>query len=130
MKRLIAIITLMLVILPAGATFATIEKEKNTGKKTQVIQPGDSTGTAGENSESQLIPQEEPGTKHPQGYDDFVDKNNNGIDDRAEKKNENIKINKPPVIKSPEVLKPRTLIDKTTRRTKPPDDSVVKKKSK
>ncbi len=77
----------MLSFLFCGVTLATIEKDtttKNTQNK-QNITPGDSSGETG------LIPNNVPNQKRPSGYDNFIDKNNNGIDDRVEQKTESHK---------------------------------------
>ncbi|MCP4705924.1 MAG: hypothetical protein GY865_15095 [candidate division Zixibacteria bacterium] len=79
---------LMFSFLICGFAFATIEKDTiktKTSDTEQDIKPGDSSGDAG------TTPDKSINQKNPAGYDNFIDHNNNGIDDRAEKKTENRK---------------------------------------
>jgi hypothetical protein len=83
MVRLLIILALAVLVLLGGSAIA-IDKKKVKGKNVPVSQTEDKvenkdTGTA--------LPETKRKVKDPvQGqYDDFVDKNGNGIDDRAEK---------------------------------------------
>lgn len=73
MKKYIVIFVLVTVF--AGSAFGIDRAKKNTSPKP------DSAQTA----TPQNTPAESGSQNSSQGFDNFVDKNNNGIDDRAEK---------------------------------------------
>lgn len=123
---------LLLSFLSAGVALATIEKDKSkkkTKKTTQNVTPGDSTDEAGLIPVGQMVPNDGQKVKRPQGYDDFLDKNNNGIDDRAEQKKEGRKKKISSETSQPNLIKPEDLDNETTRQQRSPDDSVVKLKN-
>ena len=125
MKRLNKIIALILTFsfLVSGIALATIEKDqgkKNTNNSVQNITPGDSTNDTGLNSDSG------GNSNRPQGYDDFVDKNNNGIDDRVEKKQDGRKKDSSQDNSTPNSLNQQ---GDSNRIQRSPDDSVVKLKN-
>jgi len=121
--------TLIMTILLAGTAIATIEKETSPKKTQNEVRPGDSLVNPEQSSNQRLTPKEESKPKNPQGYDNFVDKNNNGIDDRAEKKQDAGKN----ILKHNTQKTDKPGIQKTkagpTRRTSSSGDSLVKKKS-
>jgi len=123
---------LLLSLLLAGAASATIEKDKSkkkTKKTTQAVTSGDSTDKTGLIPAGQMVPDDREKAIRPQGYDDFIDKNNNGIDDRAEQKKEGRKKNISPKTSRPDSIKPQKPKNETTRQQKSADDSVVKLKN-
>ena len=126
MNCLNKIITLLLIFsfLFCGVALATIEKD-TTKKKTQNkqdITPGDSSGNAG------LKPNNVPNQKRPSGYDNFIDKNNNGIDDRVEQKTENRKKDNVQDSPNPNSKNSQNQSNKTIRPQQQSNDSVVKLK--
>lgn len=128
MNCLTKIITLILLFsfLWVGTALATIEKDttkRKTDKRSQNITPGDSTNDTG------FKPDAGVKVKRPPGYDDFVDKNNNGIDDRVEQKMDSHKKNSSPGISESNLLKRPNQNSDTNRRQRSPDDSVVKFKN-
>ncbi len=134
MNRLYKIITLMLLLsfLSAGVALATIEKDKSkkkTKKTTQNVTPGDSTDEAGQMPVEQPVPDSGQKAKRPQGYDDFVDKNSNGIDDRVERKKEGRKKKISSETSQPSLINPGSPDNETTRQQRSPDDSIVKLKN-
>ena len=105
---------------------ATIEKDKakkKTNNTNQDVTPGDSINDSGRTSDS--------GTKseRPQGYDDFVDKNNNGIDDRAEQKQDTRQKDGSQGNSDFNSIKRQNQNSETNRPLRSPDDSVVKLKN-
>jgi len=128
MNCLTKIVTLILLFsfLLVGTALATIEKDttkKKTDRRSQNITPGDSTNDTG------FEPDAGVKVKRPQGYDDFVDKNNNGIDDRVEQKMDSHKKNSSPETSLPNLRKPQNLDNNSIRQRRSPDDSVVKFKN-
>ena len=128
MNRLNKLVTLILIFsfLFGGVVLATIEKDstkKKTGDIKQNITPGDSINGAGP------IPVDRAVKKRPRGYDDFVDKNGNGIDDRAEQKIDGRKKDISPGISDPNSSQRPKLNNNRIRLKRSPDDSVVKLKN-
>ena len=128
MNRLNKIITLILTLsfLLSGVAMATIEKDKakkKADKTNQNVTPGDSTNNAGHISDSGA------NVKRPKGYDDFVDKNNNGIDDRAEQKHDGRQKDSSPGNSDSNSLKLQNPNKDAKRLQRSPDDSVVKLKT-
>ena len=128
MRRLSKIIAFALTFsfLMSGMAIATIEKDKvkkKTDNTTQIVTPGDSAKNAGFTGNN--------GTekKRPQGYDDFVDKNNNGIDDRAEQKQEGRKKENSETKSDLNSSKRLKKGNNPNRLQTSPDDSVVKLKN-
>jgi hypothetical protein len=104
MRRVISIIIAAGILSVSAAPLGAIErKEADRAKPAQV----EETKPREETAKTEPKKPEEPKRKSkPQsGYDDFIDKNNNGIDDRAE------------------VRKPKSPTDK-----KAPESDVIKKK--
>lgn len=129
MIRPIIIITLIITIFLAGSAIATIEKETSPKKKQTEVRPEDSLAKPDQPSDRQPVLREESKPKNPQEYDNFIDENNDGIDDRAEKKQEgDRKILKRKASKNngPGIQKIKT---DSPRRTTSSGDSLVKKKS-
>lgn len=128
MNRLNKIMTLLLMFsfLFCGIALAAIEKDtskKKTDKTSQNVSPGDSINDVGLKVDGGVK------VKRPHGYDDFVDKNNNGIDDRVEQKKDGRKKNISPEISVPNLAKPQNLDKNMKRPQSSPDDSVVKLKN-
>lgn len=119
------IVTLILLLsfLLSSIALATIEKDKT--KKTsndngQNIKPGDSAG---------LLPDSGITPERPQGYDDFIDKNNNGIDDRVEKKSGVLKKQITQDGSKPRSTDSRKQNKDSNRLQRSPDDTIVKLKN-
>ncbi len=132
MNCLNKIITLILALsfllsgLMSGVAMATIEKDttkKKTDNTNQNVTPGNSVNDSGRTSDSGA------NVKRPQGYDDFVDKNNNGIDDRAEQKQDGRQKDSSPGNSDSDSIKPQNQNGETNRLQRSPDDSVVKLKN-
>jgi hypothetical protein len=128
MNRLNKIITLILTLsfLLSGVAMATIEKDttkKKTDNTNQNVTPGDSANNAGRTSDSGA------NSERPKGYDNFVDKNNNGIDDRAERKQDGRQKDSSQGNSDSNSLRPQNQNGETNRLQRSPDDSVVKLKT-
>ncbi len=104
MKTLISILILAGILTMSAAPLGAIERnEADKAKPAQVEESKPKNETT---KTEQKKPEEPKRKSKPQsGYDDFVDKNNNGIDDRAE------------------VRKPKNPTEK-----KSPESNIVKKK--
>lgn len=90
MKLLIIFIS---IVFLAGVTVLAVETNPDTAKSVKEVkikkepkrEIKDSNTTDKPDNKSQTSPGNNQ--KPPKDYDSFIDKNNNGIDDRAEKKN-------------------------------------------
>jgi len=92
MKTWIYIAVAALGLMLAGNVFA-IERKEGTPKATKVEEPKDK-GEPQKAAPNNLTEPKRKTKQRPAGYDDFVDKNNNGIDDRAEVKKEKVSTEK------------------------------------
>jgi hypothetical protein len=100
MKRLIHIILVCGLVLVWLGSAAAIEKSKKPDppsdkKPTPTLK--DSTGASRSRPDSRVTPPPDG----PKKFDDFIDRNNNGIDDRAEKGSTTKKPKKPAAREKP-----------------------------
>lgn len=91
MKSLLIIMAIFGLILQSSAGAVEIKKDTTDSKTAAKVESKPTTG--GQDSAARPGPDIEVKSKPeqpksaPKDFDSFVDKNNNGIDDRAEKKN-------------------------------------------
>jgi hypothetical protein len=120
-------ILVVLILFLAGNVLADIEKQKKSDKK----YPGttsvtDTTRGAGIKAGQYPPPERKHNSPRAPGYDDFIDKNNNGIDDRMERRKEsNTGLNRPPEPEKVQPVRPKTERKRPLKRKS--SDSTVQK---